>query len=120
MFSGLHLVIFVAIPVAGIVRCMGEAESGDICEQDTKNVYKGAETTLLWPPVAKEGKQIRLRRAGAGDEPCLSGVELFPRSWTPLTFYGLPLAASGMAALAFASLFLRRKPGPSAEPPETT
>jgi hypothetical protein len=103
------LVIFVAIPFAGIIRCMAEAESGDICEQDTKNFYKGSETTLLWPPVGKEGKQIRLRRAGAGDEPCLSGVELLPRSWTPLTFYGLTLAACGMAVIAVAFLFLPQK-----------
>jgi hypothetical protein len=32
------LVIFVALPVAGIIRCTEEAESGDICELDTKLV----------------------------------------------------------------------------------
>jgi len=83
LFQVVILVIFIALPAAAIVRCMGEAESGDICEQDAKHFYKGSETTLLWPPVAKEGHQMRLRKAGAGEEPCLSGVELFPRSWTP-------------------------------------
>jgi hypothetical protein len=102
------LVIFVALPVGGIIRCIAEAESGDICELDVKNFYKGSETMLLWPPVAKEGHQIRLRRAGAGEEPCSTGVELFPRSLTPLFFYGLPLIAGGMAAVAIVLIFRRR------------
>jgi hypothetical protein len=113
LFQVAILVIFVALPVAGIIRCMDEAESGDICEQDTKHFYKGSETTLLWPPVAKEGHQMRLRKAGADEEPCLSGVELFPRSWTPLLFYGLPLMAGGMVAFAVASVFRRPKLGES-------
>jgi hypothetical protein len=111
LFQVVILVIFVALPVAGIIRCIAEAESGDICELDVKHFYKGSETTLLWPPVAQEGHQIRLRRAGAGEEPCTTGVELFPRTLTPLLFYGLPLAAGGMAALALVLVFRREKPG---------
>ena len=104
------MLIFVALPAVGIIRCISEAESGDICEQDTKNVYKGSETTLLWPPVAKDGKQMRLRKAGSGDAPCLSGVELFPRSLTPVAFYGLPIAAGAVGTAAVISLFWRRRP----------
>jgi hypothetical protein len=119
VFQTCILVIFVAMPFAGIIRCMSEAEIGDICEQDTKNFYKGSETTLLWPPAAKEGKQMRLRKGGAGPEPCSSGVELFPRSLTPLAIYGLPLAASGMVSFALASIFLRRKSEDSIETSES-
>ncbi|MES0179656.1 hypothetical protein NKJ86_13790 [Mesorhizobium sp. M0025] len=114
------LLVFVAMPLAGIVRCIGEAESGDICEQDTKNFYKGSETNLVWAPVAKERKQMRLRKADAGDMPCSAGVELFPRSWTPLGIYGLPLAAGGVAMSAILSVFLRRRLQVPAEPSETT
>jgi hypothetical protein len=108
IFQVCILLLFVTVPVVGIVACMVVAESGDICEQDTKNFYRGSETTLLWPPVAKEGKQIRLRREGAGEEACSSGIELFPRSLTPLAFYGLPFAAGITAALALFSVFFRR------------
>jgi hypothetical protein len=111
LFQVVILIIFVALPVGGIIRCIVEAESGDICELDTKYFYKGSETTLLWPPVAKEGHQMRLRRAGAGAEPCTTGVEIFPRSWTPLLFYGLPLSAGAMTVVALMLIFLRRKPG---------
>src|SRR5882724_5065020 len=110
LFQASVLLIFVAVPAVGIVRCIAEAESGEICEQDTKNFYKGSETNLLWAPVAKEGKQMRLRRAEAGESPCLSGVELFPRSLTPLFFYGLPFAGGAVATVAIVSLFSRRKP----------
>ncbi|RWO70180.1 MAG: hypothetical protein EOS17_13975 [Mesorhizobium sp.] len=114
------LVIFVLVPVAGVMCCMAEAESGDICEQDTRYFYEGSETMLLWAPVAKEGNQMRLRQAGTGAEPCLSGVELFPRSLTPLTFYGLPLAAGVITTMALISLFSRRKTGQSDGFPEVT
>jgi hypothetical protein len=109
LFQVVILVIFMALPVGGIIRCIEEAESGDICELDTKHFYKGSETMLLWPPVAKEGHQMRLRRAGAGEEPCATGVEIFPRWWTPLFFYGLPLIAGGMAAVALVLIFRWRK-----------
>lgn len=108
------------MPFAGIIRCMAEAESGDICEQDTTNFYKASETTLLWAPTAKEGNQIRLRKAGAGEAPCKSGIQLFPRTLTPLAFYGLPLAATGMASLAVFFVFSMRKPEPSSASNETT
>jgi hypothetical protein len=114
VFQAVILVIFVAAPAAGIIKCMTVAESGDICEQDTNNFYKGPETSLLWAPVAKEGKQMRLRRAEADSEPCTSGIELFPRSLTPLGFYGFPVAAGCMAAMAIVFVFLRRKPDESA------
>jgi hypothetical protein len=109
------LVIFIALPVAGIVKCMIEAEAGDICEYSTTNFYKGEETTLLWPPVAKKGEQMRLRRAGAGDAPCNEGVEIFPRTFTPLAFYGLPVAAMVTAALALGVVFFRANPPPTLE-----
>ncbi|RWO24833.1 MAG: hypothetical protein EOS10_31500 [Mesorhizobium sp.] len=120
VFQVCILLIFVAMPFAAIVRCMAEAESGDICEQNTQNFYKGSETTLLWAPIAKEGKQMRLRKTGAGEVPCTSGVELFPRSLTPLAFYCLPLAATGMATLAVFFIFSSRKPKPSTASNETT
>lgn len=120
VFQVCILLIFVVMPFAGIVRCMAEAESGDICEQDTTNFYNGSETTLLWAPTAKEGNQMRLRKAGAGEAPCKSGVELFPRTLTPLAFYGLPLAATGMATLAVFFIFSTRKPEPSTASNETT
>jgi hypothetical protein len=109
LFQVIILVIFVALPIVGIIRCINEAETGDICELERKHFYKGSETTLLWPPVSKEGKQMRLRKEGAGEEPCVSGIELFPRSWTPLLIYGLPLAAGGMAVFAVASIVRRRQ-----------
>ena len=111
LFQVVILAIFVALPVAGNIRCIEEAESGDICELDKKHFYKGSATTLLWPPVAQEDHQMRLRRAGAGEEPCTTGVEIFRRSWTPLFFYGLPLSAGVMAAVALMLIFGERKPG---------
>lgn len=113
LFQALMLLIFVAVPVIGIIDCMAVAEAGDICEQNTNNFYKGAETSLLWAPVVKEGKQMRLRRAGAGNEPCTSGIELFPRSWTPVGFYGFPVGAGCIAAIAIVMVFSRRKPSES-------
>jgi hypothetical protein len=104
------VVVFLAIPVVAMLRCMAEAEAGDICEQDTKRFYKGSDTTLLWPPVSQEGKQIRLRRAGAGTEPCVSGVELLPRSLTPAAFYGLPLLGMAVSGVALVLLFAGGRP----------
>jgi hypothetical protein len=94
--------------VAGIVKCYLEAETGDICEQDTSNVYKGDETTLFWAPVAKGGNQMRLRKADSGDEPCKSGVQLFPRSWTPLFFYVIPILGLFITAFGLVLLFVPR------------
>lgn len=109
IYQAFIVLLFVGVPVAGTVRCMVEAESGDICEQDTANVYRGYETNLAWPPGSKQAKQMRLRRSDSGQEACKSGVELFPRSWTPLAFYVLPLVAGAIAALGIMSLFGRRK-----------
>jgi hypothetical protein len=67
LFQIIVLVLFLGLPAAGIIRCIGEAESGDICELDTNHFYKGSETTLLSPPRALEGHQMRLRRAVAED-----------------------------------------------------
>jgi hypothetical protein len=44
VFQASVLLIFVAVPAVGIVRCIAEAESGEICQQDTNNFYKGSET----------------------------------------------------------------------------
>jgi hypothetical protein len=84
------LVLFLGLPAAGIVLCIAEAESGDICELDKNHFYKGSETTLLSPPHALEGRQMRLRREGAGEEPCKAGIEIFPTVGTPFLIYGLP------------------------------
>jgi hypothetical protein len=67
-------------------------EAGDICEKDTQDFYHGAQSNLFLAPVAKQVNEMRLRKAGAGKSSCTSGVELFPRSWTPLFFYVVPLA----------------------------
>ncbi|MET4483480.1 hypothetical protein [Bradyrhizobium sp. F1.13.3] len=109
IYQACVVLLFIGVPLAGTALCMIAAESGDICEQDTTNVYLGKETTLLWAPVSKQEKQMRLRRADSGQEPCKGGVELFPRSWTPLAFYLLPLAAISVASLGVISLFSRRK-----------
>lgn len=84
------LLLLVCAPAIGIIRCMQVAELGDICEQDTTNVYKGEETNLFAAPWAKQGNQIRLRKAGSGNASCTEGVELFPRTWTPIFFYVVP------------------------------
>jgi hypothetical protein len=62
LFQIVVLVLFLGLPAAGIIRCIGEAESGDVCELDANHFYKGSETTLLSPPHALEGHQMRLRR----------------------------------------------------------
>jgi hypothetical protein len=62
LFQASDLLIFVAVPAVGIVRCTVEAESRDLCEQNTRNFYRGPERDLLWAPLAKEGKQMRLQR----------------------------------------------------------
>jgi hypothetical protein len=119
VFQAVILLVFVGSPAAGIFVCIRAAESGDICEQDTNNFYTGRDTSLLWAPVAKrKGNQMRLRRAEADSEPCDSGIELFPRSLTPLGVYGLPVAAGCMAAMAIVSVFMRRKRGPPASADE--
>ena len=113
IFQAAVLLILVVAPAVGIIRCVNEAEKGQICEQDTQNVYEGSDSSLLWAPVAKNnGNQMRLRKAEAGNEPCKSGVELFPRSLTPAGIYGLPIAAGGLALLAIVCLFVPRRPRP--------
>jgi hypothetical protein len=105
LFQAAVLFLFLALPAAGIVKSIVEAERGDICELDTEHFYKGSETTLLWPPASLEGHQMRLRRAGADSEPCKSGIEIFPRSWTPLLIYGLPIVSGMMALAALVTIF---------------
>lgn len=99
-FQIIVLLLFLGIPAAGIILCIEEAEIGDICELDTTHFYKGSETTLLWPPKAIDGHQMRLRREGAGNEPCKSGIEIFPRFGTPLLVYGLPILSFCVALAA--------------------
>jgi hypothetical protein len=108
LFQIIVLFLFLGLPAAGIVLCISEAETGDICELDTNHFYKGSETTLLWPPRAVEGHQMRLRREGAGNEPCKSGIEIFPTFGTPLAVYGLPTLSGCMALAALAMIFLRK------------
>lgn len=114
LFQIVVLVLLLGLPVAGIVLCIGEAESGDICELDKSHFYKGSETTLLSPPRALEGHQMRLRRAGAGEEPCKTGIEIFPTFGTPFLVYGLPFLSFCMALAAFATILLRGFINPSA------
>lgn len=105
------LLVLVVAPIVGVVSCMRIAERGDICEQDKKHFYRGADTTLLWAPAAVEGQQMRLRKAGSGQEDCTKGVEIFPRSWTPLFFYVVPLLGLALTAWAVVLLCVPRGPG---------
>jgi hypothetical protein len=73
------LLLLVCAPAIGIVHCMQVAELGDICEQDTGNVYKGEDTNLFAAPVAKQGNQMRLRKVGSGNAACTEGVALAGR-----------------------------------------
>jgi hypothetical protein len=54
---------------------------------------------------------MRLRKAGAGDEPCKTGIEIFPRFGTPFLVYGLPVIAGLMGLTALATIFLTRPAG---------
>ena len=110
------ILIFVVVPIVGIIHCMTEAESGDICEYKTTNVYTGPTTTLAWPPTAKEGQQMRLRRSGAGSAKCEDGIELLPRSLTPVGFFVVPVVAMGLAAIALGVVVFRSSPS---SPPDT-
>lgn len=103
LFQVVVLVMFIGLPVIGITLCIAEAEIGDICELDTAHFYKGSSTTLLRPPRSVEGHQMRLRREGAGEEPCKTGIEIFPIG-TPLLIYGLPLVTFVMALAAFVAI----------------
>jgi hypothetical protein len=114
LFQIVVLVLFLGLPAAGIVLCISEAESGDICELDKSHFYKGSETTLLSPPHALEGHQMRLRREGAGEEPCKTGIEIFPTFGTPFLAYGLPFLSFCMALAALAIILLRGFINPSA------
>ena len=98
------MLLLVCVPAAGIARCMQVAELGDICEQNTANVYKGKETNLFAAPSSKQSNQMRLRKAGSGNDPCTTGVELFPRTWTPIFFYVVP--SMGLAIMALALILL--------------
>lgn len=117
LFQIVVLVLFIGLPAAGIILCIGEAERGDICELDTNHFYKGSETTLLSPPRALDGNQMRLRREGAGSEPCKSGIEIFPSFGTPFLVYGLPFLSFCIALAALAMILLGRfrKPMPASE-----
>jgi hypothetical protein len=108
------LLVLVVAPVVGLVSCFRVAERGDICEQDRKNYYAGDTTNLLWAPVAKDGQQMRLRKAGSGQQDCISGVEIFPRSWTPLFFYIVPLLGLMLTGWGLALLFAPSNAGSSA------
>jgi hypothetical protein len=112
VFQACVLLVLVFAPAAGIVKCYLEAETGDIREQDTSNFYRGDQTTFLWAPVANGDNQIRLRKADSGQEPCKSGVQLFPRSWTPLFFYIVPLLGLAITAFGLALLFVPRSRTP--------
>lgn len=106
LYQMIILVIFMVLPLIGVVRCMEEAESGDICEENTSRVHVGRETTLLWPPSPQNDKnQIRLRKADSGPTPCEGGVEVFSKSLTPLLFYGLPVGAAAASVAALVSIF---------------
>ena len=108
VFQIIVLILFLGIPAAGIILCIEEAEIGDICELGTTNFYKGSETTLLSPPRAEKGHQMRLRREGAGNEECKFGIEILPKFGTPFLVYGLPLLSFCMALLAFGMIFTGR------------
>jgi hypothetical protein len=111
LFQICVVLVLVVAPIVGLVSCYRVAESGDICEQDKKNFYVGNETNLFWAPVSKEGQQMRLRKSGSAQADCTSGVEIFPRSWTPLFFYIIPLAALLLTGWAVALLFAPRNAG---------
>ena len=101
--------ILFVLPAAGIVKCTVVAEAGDICELDTKHVYKGSETTLLWPPVAQPGNQMRLRKGNSGQTDCKTGIEILPRVGTPLLIYGLALLSLCNGAAALVAVILGRR-----------
>jgi len=114
VFQAVVLVLFLAVPATGIALCIAEAEKGDICEQDTAHFYTGSEKTLLRPPKPIDGKQMRLRREGSGQEPCKTGIQILP-VLTPLLVYGIPAAAFLVALLALGAIFIPRhsQPQPS-------
>jgi hypothetical protein len=107
LFQAIVLVLFVGLPVVGITLCIAQAEKGDICEQNTSNIYKGSETTLLWPPKPVDPKrQMRLRREWSGQDPCTAGIEILPTFWTPALIYGLPATGLLMALFALGAIFV--------------
>lgn len=108
LFQLIVLILLLGLPAAGIFLCIAEAEKGDICELDTTHFYKGSETTLLSPPRSVEGHQMRLRRDGAGNAPCTSGIEIFPSFGTPFLIYGLPVLSGCMAIAALVTVVLRK------------
>jgi hypothetical protein len=112
VYQGCVLLVLVLAPAVGIVKCQIEAETGDICEQDTTNIYRGHDTNLFSAPIAKNGNQMRLRKADSGGDPCKSGVELFPRSLTPLFFYLIPLVGLAITFAGFVLLFVPRSNKP--------
>jgi hypothetical protein len=112
LFQICVVLVLVVAPIVGLVSCFRVAESGDICEQDRKNFYVGNETNLFWAPVSKDGQQMRLRESGSAQADCTSGVEIFPRSWTPLFFYIIPLAGLVLTGCALALLFAPSKANP--------
>lgn len=114
VFQAIVLIFFIGIPAAGVILCIEEAEIGDICELKTTNFYTGADTTLLSPPRAEKGQQMRLRREGSGSDECKAGIEIFPKFGTPFLVYGLPFLSFCTALAALGMIFIRRsrRPGP--------
>lgn len=108
LFQICVVLLLVISPIVSLVSCYRVAEAGDICEQNRKNFYDGNETNLFWAPVSKDGQQMRLRKSGSADADCTSGVEIFPRSWTPLFFYIIPFTALLLNGWALALLFAPR------------
>lgn len=112
IFQACVLIALVLAPAIGIVKCCLVAETGDICEQDAAHFYRGDQTTLISPPAAQDSSnQMRLRKADSKAETCKAGVELCPRSLTPVFFYVVPSLGLAVAAFGFFLLFvpLRRK-----------
>ena len=107
VFQALTVIALVLLPMAGIAKCISEAEKGDICEFAGVYVHKGEDTSLLAPPERVHGTQMRLRRGNSGGEPCKAGVEIFPFLGTPLLVYGLPVLGLMTALTAIFSLFRR-------------
>jgi hypothetical protein len=120
VFQIVVLGLFLALPALGIVRCMQEAERGEICEHDASHFYAGDSTLLLAPPTAKNrGNQMRLRGSDSKGKPCDDGIEIFPRSLTPLLFYGLPLAAAFATIVALYLVFVRKSAAVASQSADT-
>lgn len=111
LFQASVLLILVLAPAVGIVTCYFVAESGDICEEGTSYIHRGDQSTLLWAPRAQSGSnnQMRLRKEDSGDAACKSGVELFPRTLTPLFFFLIPVLGLAVTSMGLVFVFVPRK-----------